>query len=143
MKKKLFLCVILLTLSVGAVFFGIRSIVGWRPFKSLTDSDINYYSPLCVKLGENPDWYPVLSGTVGRLVRVLNEVEVVPYYGEYDPYDASMMYIIFQYSDKLWAFHRIGVTTDPKPIMTIDGKAYLISEESAEQFRDYWEDRFK
>ena len=35
--------------------------------------------------------------------------------------------------------YRIGVTLNPEPIMTIEGKEYRIEREIAERYRDLWE----
>lgn len=141
MKKKAVCWGVALVL-VGIIgFFFARSVVGWRALKHLNTENVYSGSVFWVTLEDGGDFWGTASKVVQieRLFNHLSETRVVPYGGEYDPFDESMMYFVFKYKDEPHKINRIGVTVDPVPLLTFGGEVYRISEEMAEEYRDIWE----
>ena len=137
MKKKVLVWVLLFViLVVGA--FGIRSLVGSRPFKQLEVSEVDYYPLIRVSLGENAGMRYIDPIYTSPFVKMLNEMRVRPYYGRYDPFDDSVMYVLYRYTGEEYTLNRVGVTFEPKPLLIIGGKAYRISEEMATSYQRFW-----
>ena len=135
MKKKITTIGLVLSLIAAFCFFSVRSVVGWRPFKHFEHDDLRARSTVCIDLEEMKRE----SVTAGEhFIRMLNEIRVTtPYDREYDPW--SMMYFLYQLESTGGTYHRIGVTYDPVPLIDIDGKVYRIDEETADRYRDFWE----
>ncbi|MBQ8815168.1 MAG: hypothetical protein IJZ85_11825 [Lachnospiraceae bacterium] len=138
-KKRKFLVIlaVFLCMIVGSLCaYGIRSIVGWRPFKNFEYADLHQYSLVMqIDLKEMKREY-VQKTNMYHFVKLLNEIRVTPYDGEYDPW--SMMYLVYQEDKDPWTYHRIGVTLDPVPIIDIGGNVYRIDRETAEKYQDFW-----
>ena len=137
MKKKAYAGGLLLVLLV-CVVFGVRALVGWKPFEQLEVGDMNEYPLTRVTLGENAGMRYTDPMYTTVFVKLLNEMKVRPYYGWYDPFDESVMYTLYRYNGEECTLNRIGVTLDPKPLVIIGGKAYRISEEIAERYQMFW-----
>lgn len=139
MKRKVWrVCVaVILVMIVG--FFSVRSLVGWKPFKDVEQGDLRYFWMQGTYVGENARWWNVNYVYSNAVLEVLKDTKVVPYFGRYDPGDESMMYFIYSDREDKLTFNRIGVTLDPKPILTIGAKAYRIDQEKAERLKSIWE----
>ena len=127
---------VILTVFIG--FFAVRSIVGWKPFKDVERGDLRYFWMYGVSMGENPKRWAMGTVSVDAVLMVLKDTKVVPYFGEYDPSDESMVYFVYSDREEKLELNRIGVTLDPKPILTIGAKAYRIDQEKAERLIHIW-----
>ena len=139
MKKKIIFGGILGVLAAGIVFFMVRSIIGWRPYKNFVAEDIAFGGLYHITMEEKTEYREILRAHHSRFAEIMNDMKVVPYRGEYDPFDNSTMFFVYKLVDQPQTAHRVGVTFDPEPLLSIGGNVYRISEEMAEAYRDLWE----
>ena len=141
MKKKLVRIGIALILAAVVVFFGVRSIVGWRPFENFKYDDLNPYSLIVqIDLDEMRREYVQMTNMY-HFIKLLNGMRVTPYDGEYDPW--SMKYFVYRENNEGATYSRIGVALNPIPLVDINGKVYHLDRKSAERYMDFWENHSK
>ena len=138
MKKKIICWSIIGVLVAGTVFFMVRSTVGWRPYKNFVTEDIAFGGLYRITMDEKTECCEILRTYHSRFAEIMNDMKVVPYRGEYDPFDNPTMFFVYKLVDHPQTAHRVGVTFDPEPLLSIGGNVYRISEEMAEAYRELW-----
>ena len=139
MKKKVTLIVIALVLVAILGFFGIRSVVGWRPYKQLAYEDMIPY----VWTGHiDLESMTRESIPTAYFISMLSEIRVTtPYDGEYDPW--SMEYFVWWEYGENRGYNRVGFALDPEPIIDIGGEIYRMTGNSIEVYQDFCKDFLK
>lgn len=135
MKKKIIqIGIALIMLGLLAVF-GIRSIVGWRPFKHVAYEDMQPYAWAGYIDLENMTRESIPTA---YFISMLNEIRVTtPYDGEYDPWSMDH-FVCWEYGER-WQYNRVGFALDPEPIIDIGGEVYRMTKNSAEVYLDFYE----
>ena len=135
MKKKVIGFGIALILVAIIVFGGIRSVIGWRPFKNVSYDDMQPYSRVAYIDLENMKRESVPTA---YFISMLNEISVTtPYDGEYDPWSMDH-FVCWEYGDR-WEYNRVAFALEPEPIIDIGGKIYRMTKGTAEVYLEFFD----
>lgn len=135
MKKKISQIVIAVILVGILGFFGVRSVVGWRPFKHVAYEDMQPYAMAAYIDLENMKRESI---PIAYLISMMNEIRVTTSYdGEYDPW-AMDHFVYWKYGER-WQNYRVGFSLDPEPIIDIGGEVYRMTGKSAGAYLDFCE----